>query len=117
MPSKVIKIGYRKVKKVKMGGGGKNILIAGSCTIASQDHVFMMAEHIGGKSEKLKMDQVGNSRFDEECYASPKDFRGHRVEGCSQILADIRSKNLYEDSNPKMLLTDNQQLETLKRIS
>ena len=46
MKSKVIEVGYGKVRKVKIGGGNKLVLIGGPCAIENRDHAFMMAERI-----------------------------------------------------------------------
>ena len=58
MPSKVIEIGYGNVKKVKIGGGGKLVLIGGPCAIENRAHAFMMAERIGEICEDLNVDWI-----------------------------------------------------------
>jgi hypothetical protein len=71
MPSKVIETGYRKDKKVKIGGGGEIILNGGYCTIQSPDYALMIANHICENCEKLGIDHFGNSDVVGECYSAP----------------------------------------------
>lgn len=92
MPSKVIEIGYGKVKRVKIGGGGKLVLIGGPCAIENRAHAFMMAERIGEICENLGVDWVYKSCYDKDCRSSPDSFHGIGLEDGLQILSDIRDK-------------------------
>ena len=46
MKSKIVKVGYGKVKKVEIGFGKKLTFIGGPCAIESLDHSLYMAEKI-----------------------------------------------------------------------
>ena len=92
MTSKVIEVGYGKVKRVKIGGGGKLVLIGGPCAIENRDHAFMMAERIGKICDELGMDWVYKSCYDKDCRSSPDSFHGCGIEEGLQILSDIRDE-------------------------
>jgi 2-dehydro-3-deoxyphosphooctonate aldolase (KDO 8-P synthase) len=47
LASKVIEVGYGDVKRVKIGGNNKLVLIGGPCAIENRDHALMMADRIG----------------------------------------------------------------------
>jgi 3-deoxy-D-arabino-heptulosonate 7-phosphate (DAHP) synthase len=42
--SKIVEVGYGNVKHVRIGGGGKLVLIGGPCAIENRDHALMMAK-------------------------------------------------------------------------
>jgi len=90
MTSKVIEVGYGKVKRVKIGGGGKLALIGGPCAIENRDHAFMMAERIGKICDELQVDWIYKSCYDKDCRSSPDSFHGCGIEDGLQILSDIR---------------------------
>ena len=92
MASKVIEVGYGKVKRVKIGGGGKLVLIGGPCAIENRDHAFMMAERIGEICDELGVDWVYKSCYDKDCRSSPDSFHGCGIEDGLQILSDIRDE-------------------------
>jgi 3-deoxy-D-manno-octulosonic acid (KDO) 8-phosphate synthase len=71
MPSKVIETRYRKVKKVKIGGGDGIILIGGYCTIQSSNYALMIENYTGENCEKLGIDHFGNSDVVGECNSAP----------------------------------------------
>ena len=58
MASKVIEIGYGDVKRVKIGGNGKLVLIGGPCAIENRDHALMMADRIAKICDDLDVDWV-----------------------------------------------------------
>lgn len=92
MTSKVIEVGYDKVKPVKIGGGGKLVLIGGPCAIESRDHAFMMAERIGKICDELQVDWIYKSCYDKDCRSSPDSFHGCGIEDGLQILSAIREE-------------------------
>jgi len=92
MLSKTIEIGYGKVKRVKIGGGGKLVLIGGPCAIENRDHAFMMAERIGKICDELKVDWIYKSCYDKDCRSSADSFHGCGLEDGLQILSDIRDE-------------------------
>ena len=53
MASKVIEIGYGDVKRVKIGGNGKLVLIGGPCAIENRDHALMMADRIANMEKNM----------------------------------------------------------------
>ena len=92
MLSKTIEIGYGNVKRVKIGGGGKLVLIGGPCAIENRDHAFMMAERIGKICDELSVDWIYKSCYDKDCRSSPDSFHGCGLENGLQILSDIRDE-------------------------
>ena len=74
MHSKVIEVGYGNVKRVKIGGGGKLVLVGGPCAIEDRDHAFMMAERIGKVCDELGVDWVYKSSAKDNlhgtCYSN-----------------------------------------------
>ena len=92
MLSKTIEIGYGKVKRVKIGGGGKLVLIGGPCAIENRDHAFMMADRIGKICDELSVDWIYKSCYDKDCRSSPDSFHGCGLEDGLQILSDIRDE-------------------------
>jgi 2-dehydro-3-deoxyphosphooctonate aldolase (KDO 8-P synthase) len=92
MQTKVIEVGYGKVKKVKIGGGNKLVLIGGPCAIENRDHAFMMAERIGKICSDLEIDWVYKSCYDKDCRSSPDSFHGCGIDQGLQILSDIRDE-------------------------
>ena len=92
MTSKLVEVGYGKVKRVKIGGSGKLVLIGGPCAIENRDHAFMMAERIGKICDELGVDWVYKSCYDKDCRSSPDSFHGCGIEDGLQILSDIRDE-------------------------
>ena len=90
MVSKVIEIGYGDVKRVKIGGNGKLVLIGGPCAIESRDHALMMAERIAKICKELKVDWVYKSCFDKDCRSSPDSFHGVGIDQGLEILSEVR---------------------------
>ena len=91
-PTKVIEVGYGKVKKVKIGGNGKLVLIGGPCAIENRDHAFMMAEKIGKICDDLGVEWIYKSCYDKDCRSSPDSYHGIGIEPGLQILSDIRDE-------------------------
>jgi 2-dehydro-3-deoxyphosphooctonate aldolase (KDO 8-P synthase) len=56
MTSKVVEVGYVKVKRVKIGRRDKSVPIGGLCAIENRDHALMMAERIGKICYELVVD-------------------------------------------------------------
>jgi 2-dehydro-3-deoxyphosphooctonate aldolase (KDO 8-P synthase) len=90
MLSKVIQVGYGKVKPVKIGGGGSLVLIGGPCAIENRDHAFMMAEAIGKICDELSVEWIYKSCYDKDCRSNPDSFHGCGIDEGLQILSDIR---------------------------
>jgi 2-dehydro-3-deoxyphosphooctonate aldolase (KDO 8-P synthase) len=92
MPSKVIEIGYGDVKKVKIGGNGKLVLIGGPCAIENRDHALMMADRIAKICDDLGVEWVYKSCFDKDCRSSPDSFHGVGIDQGLEILAEVRKE-------------------------
>ena len=92
MPSKVIEIGYGDVKKVKIGGNGKLVLIGGPCAIENRDHALMMADRIAMICDDLGVEWVYKSCFDKDCRSSPDSFHGVGIDQGLEILAEVRKE-------------------------
>ena len=92
MPSKVIEIGYGDVKKVKIGGNGKLVLIGGPCAIENRDHALMMADRIATICDDLGVEWVYKSCFDKDCRSSPDSFHGVGIDQGLEILAEVRKE-------------------------
>ena len=92
MPSKVIEIGYGDVKKVKIGGNGKLVLIGGPCAIENRDHALMMADRIAAICNDLGVEWVYKSCFDKDCRSSPDSFHGVGIDQGLEILAEVRKE-------------------------
>ena len=92
MPSKVIEIGYGDVKKVKIGGNGKLVLIGGPCAIENRDHALMMADRIAAICDDLGVEWVYKSCFDKDCRSSPDSFHGVGIDQGLEIFAEVRKE-------------------------
>jgi len=92
MPSKVIEIGYGDVKKVKIGGNGKLVLIGGPCAIENRDHALMMADRIATICNDLGVEWVYKSCFDKDCRSSPDSFHGVGIDQGLEILSEVRKE-------------------------
>ena len=92
MASKVIEIGYGNVKRVKIGGNGKLVLIGGPCAIENRDHALMMADRIAKICDELGVDWVYKSCFDKDCRSSPDSFHGVGIDQGLEILSEVRKE-------------------------
>lgn len=92
MATKIIEIGYGDVKRVKIGGNGKLVLIGGPCAIENRDHALMMADRISQICEELNVDWVYKSCFDKDCRSSPDSFHGVGIDQGLEILSEIRKE-------------------------
>jgi len=92
LASKVIEIGYGDVKRVRIGGNGKLVLIGGPCAIENRDHALMMAGRIAKICDELKVDWVYKSCFDKDCRSSPDSFHGVGIDQGLEILAEVRKE-------------------------
>ena len=92
MASKVIEIGYGDVKRVRIGGNDKLVLIGGPCAIENRDHALMMADRIAKICDDLNVDWVYKSCFDKDCRSSPDSFHGVGIDQGLEILAEVRKE-------------------------
>ena len=89
-PTKVIEVGYGNVKKVKIGGNGKLVLIGGPCAIENREHALMMAEQIGEIWNDIGVDWIYKSCYDKDCRSSPDSYHGIGIDLGLDILAEVR---------------------------
>jgi len=92
MLTRVIEVGYGKVKKVRIGGGNKLVLIGGPCAIEDRDHAFMMADRIGKICGDLDVDWIYKSCYDKDCRSSPDSYHGCGIDEGLEILSDVRDQ-------------------------
>jgi len=92
MLTRVIEVGYGKVKKVRIGGGNKLVLIGGPCAIEDRDHAFMMADRIGKICKDLDVDWIYKSCYDKDCRSSPDSYHGCGIDEGLRILSDVRDE-------------------------
>ena len=88
--SKVVEVGYGNVKRVKIGGKGKLVLIGGPCAIENRDHALMMADRIAKICNDLQVDWIYKSCFDKDCRSSPDSFHGVGIDQGLEILSEVR---------------------------
>lgn len=92
MLTKVIEVGYGNVKKVRIGGGNRLVLIGGPCAIENRDHALMMADRIGKICRDLDVDWIYKSCYDKDCRSSPDSYHGCGIDEGLQILSDVRDE-------------------------
>jgi len=92
MITKIIEVGYGKVKKVKIGAKLPLAFIGGPCAIESKDHAFKMADAIGKICLKLDIPWIYKSCYDKDCRSAPDSFHGVGLDNGLQILSDIRDE-------------------------
>ena len=91
MEQKIVKVGYGKVNKVKIGGTLPLVFVGGPCAIETRDHAMFMAESIMGICEKLDIPWIYKSCYDKDCRSSPKSFHGVGIENGLKILSEVRN--------------------------
>ena len=74
--SKIISIGYGKVKSVAIGKNLPLVFIGGPCAIESYDHNMFMAEKIKDICAQLEINWIFKSCYDKDCRSSPDSFHG-----------------------------------------
>ena len=92
MKSKIVKVGYGKVKKVEIGFGKKLTFIGGPCAIESLDHSLYIAEKIKKICEKLNIEFIFKSCFNKDSRSSVKSFNGIGIDEGLEILQKVRNK-------------------------
>ena len=91
MEQKIVKVGYGKVNKVKIGGTLPLVFVGGPCAIETRDHAMFMAELIMEICEKLDIPWIYKSCYDKDCRSSPKSFHGVGIENGLKILSEVRN--------------------------
>ena len=91
MEQKIVKVGYGKVNKVKIGGTLPLVFVGGPCAIETRDHAMFMAESIMEICEKLDIPWIYKSCYDKDCRSSPKSFHGVGIENGLKILSEVRN--------------------------
>lgn len=116
MPSEVIEFGFRKVKKEKMGAGDKIILIGDYCAIQSQDYALVIANYNGERCEKSQLITSATQTFSGRTIP-PQISSAAVILKTSENPCQDSIQKLCEVSGSKMVLSYNQQVETLERSS
>jgi len=92
MNTKIVEIGYGKVRKIKVGEKQPLAYFGGPCAIESKEHAFKMAEAISEICQKLEIPWVYKSCYDKDCRSAPDSFHGVGLEEGLQILSDVRDE-------------------------
>lgn len=90
MKEKIVKVGYGKVNKLKIGGNLPLAFVGGPCAIENRDHALFMAESISKICEKIGIPWIYKSCYDKDCRSSPKSFHGVGIDKGLNILSEIR---------------------------
>lgn len=90
MKEKIVKVGYGKVNKLKIGGNLPLAFVGGPCAIENRDHALFMAESISKICEKTGIPWIYKSCYDKDCRSSPKSFHGVGIDKGLNILSEIR---------------------------
>lgn len=77
--------------KVKCGGENPLLIIAGPCSIESEDLVMKIAEKMKAITEKLKLPFVFKSSFDKANRTSINSWRGPGLEDGLKILEKVKT--------------------------
>ena len=91
MKEKIVKVGYGKVNKLKIGGNLPLAFVGGPCAIENRDHALFMAESISKICEKIGMPWIYKSCYDKDCRSSPKSFHGVGLDEGLKILSEVRN--------------------------
>jgi len=91
MKEKIVKVGYGKVNKIKIGGNLPLAFVGGPCAIENRDHALFMAESISKICEKIGMPWIYKSCYDKDCRSSPKSFHGVGLDEGLKILSEVRN--------------------------
>ena len=92
MNKKIIKIGYGKVTKIKIGDSLPLVFIGGPCAIETREHAFKMAKEIKTICNKVGIDWIFKACYDKDCRSSPDSFHGLGPDHGLRILADVRNE-------------------------
>ena len=91
MKEKIVKVGYGKVNKLKIGGNLPLAFVGGPCAIENRDHALFMAESISIICEKIGIPWIYKSCYDKDCRSSPKSFHGVGLDEGLKILSEVRN--------------------------
>jgi 2-dehydro-3-deoxyphosphooctonate aldolase (KDO 8-P synthase) len=90
--SKIIEVGYGRVRRVSIGGRLPLAFIGGPCALENRDHAFMLAERISKICGRLNIPWIYKACYDKDCRSSPDSFHGIGLEPGLAILAAIRDE-------------------------
>ena len=90
MKSKIVKIGYGKVPKIKVGAKMPLALIGGPCAIESRDHTLKMASLIKKICDQVGINLIFKACYDKDCRSSLDSFKGVGLESGLKILEEVR---------------------------
>jgi len=92
MNTKIVKVGYGRVKSVTIGHGLPLVFVGGPCAIESRDHTFKMADAVGKICNSVGIEWIFKSCYDKDCRSSPTSFHGLGIDDGLRILSDIREE-------------------------
>ncbi len=90
--SKIIKIGYGKVKPIKLGSNLPLVFIGGPCAIESRDHAFLMAKKIKKICNRVGIELIYKSCYNKDSRSSSSSFHGVGIDEGLKILEELREE-------------------------
>ena len=90
--SKIIKVGYGKVRPIKLGSNLPLVFIGGPCAIESRDHAFSMAKKIKKICNKVGIEFIYKSCYNKDSRSSSSSFHGVGIDEGLRILEDLRKE-------------------------
>ena len=90
--SKIIKVGYGKVKPIKLGSNLPLVFIGGPCAIESRDHAFSMAKKIKKICNRVGIELIYKSCYNKDSRSSSSSFHGVGIDEGLKILEDLRKE-------------------------
>ncbi len=90
--SKIINVGYGKVKPLKLGSNLPLVFIGGPCAIESRDHAFSMAKKIKKICDRVGIGLIYKSCYNKDSRSSSSSFHGVGIDEGLRILDDLRNE-------------------------
>ena len=90
--NKIISVGLKGVKKVKIGSGNPLVFIGGPCAIENEKHTFKIAKSIKKICDQLDIKWIFKACYDKDCRSSLSSFHGVGIDEGLNILSKIREE-------------------------
>ena len=90
--TKIIKVGYGRVKPIKLGSNLPLVFIGGPCAIESRNHAFSMAKKIKKICNKVGIEFIYKSCYNKDSRSSSSSFHGVGIDEGLRILEDLRKE-------------------------
>ncbi len=90
--TKIIKVGYGKIKPIKLGANLPLVFIGGPCAIESLDHALFMAEKIKKICDKVGIKLIYKSCYNKDCRSSSSSFHGLGLDDGLRVLDEVRKQ-------------------------